>query len=300
MATVRAAVETRTVIEAPGSQVGSGAPSGRVLVLLDGSRMSYAALEEAARIAAATDADVIGLFVEELNLLRSAGFGFAREVGSASGVSRPFNQGDLEQRIQRLAGQARQALAEAVGRYGGRHTLSISRGSVVEEVLALAGPQDLLVLGRVGWSSAPGGRLGSTARGLLRRSPGRVLLWCERPVSPGGRVVVFLNDHDEANHRAIMAAAEAARHSRRPVTVLSGSDASMSPERLEQIRQGLGVAGPEVRVRLLPSADPVTIAQILRQEGAAQLVVSRESSLLRQPGAEQLLTVLNLPVTVTP
>jgi hypothetical protein len=112
--------------------------------------------------------------------------------------------------------------------------------------------------------------------------------------------VVFLNDHDEANHRAIMAAAETARHSRRPVTVLSGSGANMSPERLEQIRQGLGIAGSEVRVRPLPAADPVTIAQILRQEGAAQLVVSRESSLLRQPGAEQLLTVLNLPVTVTP
>lgn len=262
--------------------------------------MSYAALEEAAKIAAATGADVLGLFVEELNLLRSAGYGFAREVGSASGVSRPFSKGDLEQRIQRLAGQARQALAEAVGRYGGRHTLNISRGSVVEEVLALAGPRDLLVLGRVGWSSAPGARLGSTARGLLRRSPGRVLLWCERPVSPQGRVVVFLNDHDEANHRAMMAAAEAVRHSRRPVTVLSGVDGNMSPERLEQIRQGLGVAGSEVRVRPLPAADPVTITRILRQEGAAQLVVSRESSLLRQPGAEQLLTVLNLPVTVTP
>ncbi|MBC7182060.1 MAG: universal stress protein [Marinobacter sp.] len=296
----KTAAGTRTVIDALTDQVGSGAPPGRVLVLLDGSRMSYAALEEAARIAAATGADVLGLFVEELNLLRSAGYGFAREVGSASGVSRPFNKNDLEQRIHRLAGQAGQALAEAVGRYGGRHTLNIRRGSVVEEVLALAGPGDLLVLGRVGWSSAPGARLGSTARGLLRRSPGRVLLWCERPVLPLGRVVVFLNDHDEANHRAILAAAEAVRHARRPVSVLLVDHAGMSPERLEAIRQGLGVAGSEIRVRTLPATDPVTITQILRQEGAAQLVVSRESSLLRQPGAEQLLIALNLPVTVTP
>lgn len=271
-----------------------------MLVLLDGSRMSYAALDAAADIAAKTGADVLGVFVEELNLLRSAGFGFAKEVGSESGVCRPFGPAELERRMQRLAEQARRALAVAAARYGGRHTLSITRGSVVSEVLTLAGPNDLLVLGRVGWSSAPGARLGSTAKGLLRRSPGRMLLWCERQASSQGRVVVFLNDHDDANRQAIMAATDAVRLSRQPVTLLLGAGTDIPPDRLEPIKRDLGVSDSDFRVRTLPSTNPATVVQVLRHERAAQLVLSRDCTLLREPGAEHLLAVLNLPVTITP
>ncbi len=276
------------------------ATTGRILVLLDGSRMSYAALEAAVEIAARSGADVQGVFVEELNLLRSAGYGFAREVGAVSGVSRPFDVVELERRMQRLAGQARRALAGAVGPYGGQYTLSITRGSVIEEVLALAGAEDLLVLGRVGWSSVPGARLGSTARGLLRRSPGRLLLWCERPVAPQGRVVVFLNDHEDANGRAIKATADAIRHSHQPVTLLLGPGAGLSPEALTELKQNLGVAESQIRVQRLSATDPATVVRVLQKERAAQLVLSRECALLREPDAEPLLVALNLPVTITP
>ena len=293
-------VGAKTVTDAPGDQAGSGNEAGRVLVLLDGSRMSYAALEAAAEIAARTGSDVLGVFVEELNLLRSAGYGFAREVGSASGISRPVDPTGLEQRMQRLANQARRALANAVASYGGRQTLSVARGHVIDEVLALAGPRDLLVLGRVGWSSAPGARLGSTAKGLVYRSPGRVLLWSESRTLPQGRVVVFLNDHDEANSRAIRAAAEAIRHSHQPVTLLLGSDFELPPEDLKSIMQHLGVQEADLRVRSLPSTDPVSVVRVLREEKAVQLVLSRDCALLRDPGAEPLLIALKLPVTVTP
>jgi nucleotide-binding universal stress UspA family protein len=292
--------EARIVTDTPTAQADPGTSTGRVLVLLDGSRTSYAALRAAAEIAASTGADVLGVFVEELNQLRSAGYGFAREVGASSGVSRPFDPAGVEQRMQRLADQARRALAGAVAHHGGRHSLSVARGHVIDEVLALAGPGDLLVLGRVGWSSAPGARLGSTARGLVRRSPGRVLLWCENRALPQGRVVVFLNDHREANSRAVQAAAEVVRHSHLPVTLLLGAGTDMPPEERMGILQDLGIQESDLRVRSLPSADPVTVAGILRQERAAQLVLGRDCTLLQEPGAERLLVALNLPVTVTP
>ncbi|SNC75247.1 Nucleotide-binding universal stress protein, UspA family [Marinobacter sp. es.048] len=282
------------------AQADTGTTNGRVLVLLDGSRMSYAALQAAAEIAANTGADVLGVFVEELNQLRSAGYGFAREVGASSGISRPFAAGEVEQRMQRLANEARRALAGAVAPHGGRHTLSVARGHVIDEVLALAGPQDLLVMGRVGWSSAPGARLGSTAKGLVRRSRGRVLLWCEGRTEPLGRVVVFLNDHKDANGRAVQAAAEVIRHSHRPVTLMLGVDSAVPSDDLKGVAQDLGIQESELRVRSLPSTDPVVVVGILRQERAVQLVLSRDCTLLQEPGAEQLLAALKLPVTVTP
>ena len=294
------AAEARIVTDSPVAQTDPGTTTGRVLVLLDGSRMSYAALKVAAEIAAKSGADVLGVFVEELNQLRSAGYGFAREVGASSGVSRPFAADAVEQRMQRLANEARRALAGAVAPYGGRHVLRIARGHVIDEVLALAGPQDLLVLGRVGWSSAPGARLGSTAKGLVRRSQGRVLLWCEGRAEPMGRLVVFLNDHKDANSQAVQAAAEAVRHSHRPVTLLLGADSTVSSEDLKGIARQLGIQESGLRVRSLPSTDPAIVAGILRQERAVQLILSRGCTLLQEPGAEELLVALNLPVTVTP
>lgn len=284
----------------PADQADPATTTGRVLVLLDGSRMSYAALQAAVGIAANTGADVLGVFVEELNQLRSAGYGFAREVGGSSGISRPLAAGDVEQRMQRLASEARRALAGAVASYGGKQSLSVARGHVIDEVLALAGPQDLLVLGRVGWSSEPGARLGSTAKGLVRRSRGRVLLWCESRAEPLGRVVVFLNDHHGANGRAVQATAEVVRHSHRPVTLLLGADSTVSADDLKGVAQDLGIQESELRVRSLPSTDPAVVAGILRQERTVELVLSRECTLLQEPGAERLLVALNLPVTVTP
>ncbi len=262
--------------------------------------MSYAALEAAAGIAGKRGADILGVFVEELNLVRSAGYGFSREVGSVSGISRPFDPGILEQRMRRLADHARAALAGAVERRGGKAALSIARGRVIDEVLAIAGPDDLLVLGRAGWSFPAGARLGSTARGLIRQSPGQVLLWCEQKLPYQSRLVVFLNDHDEANHRTALAAAEISRYYHQPVTIILGADGEPATNRLDAIRHDLDVLGTGTRLRVMPDTDPVTIARVLREERASKLVISRECALFSEPGAEQLLAALSLPVTVTP
>jgi len=286
--------------ELPSGASGQPAAKGRILVLLDGSRVGYVVLDVAAAIAARTGAELQGVFVEEQNLLRSAGYGFAREVGSVSGVSRPLDVTALEQRMQRLAEQSRRALAGAAGHYGGRYQLSIARGSVVEEVLALAEPEDLLVLGRARWSTIPAGWLGSTARALLHRSPGRLLLWSHQQPPNHGRVVVFLNEHEGANQRAIAAAAEAAAYSRQPVTLLLSGEAGVAPDALATLKRNLGVPEPDVRVVPLPSSDPATVARVLRQEKASQLVLSRDCSLFREPGAENLLAALHLPLNITP
>lgn len=273
--------------------------SGRVLILLDGSRSSYSALEAAAEIAARRGSDVLGVFVEEINLLRSAGYGFTREVGSASGISRPFDPEQLEQRMRLMASQARQALARAVSGRAGRHDLRVARGSAVGELLALARPDDLLVLGLPRLNMASGLFPGSPARGLIRESPARILLWCEQRVPESSRVVVALNDHKEANLRAIRAAVDASRYYHRPITVLlpPGSEARAQEEAL---RKEADLAGTDLRVRILPAMDSRTVAQVLREEVASHLVLSRDNHLFQEPGGDLLLAQLRLPVIITP
>ena len=53
----------------------------RIVVGLDAGPRDRAALEAAAQLAARMQAELVGLFVEDIDLLHLAGLPFAREVG---------------------------------------------------------------------------------------------------------------------------------------------------------------------------------------------------------------------------
>ena len=276
------------------------AAGGRVLVLLDGSPLSRSALAVAADIAHARRAEVLGIFVEETNLLRSGGYVFAREVGASSGQIRPLDTSHIEARMQSLARQASKALQQAMLDRGIRQALKRCRGHVVNEVLNLARPEDLLIMGRAGWSDPSGMLLGSTARSLVRRAPGNVLLWCNNQRRPLGRVVVLLNHDQEANHRAVDVGADLARRHQLPVTVLVMTDSGDERSITDGLRDSLERHGLSARVRCLPVAGADDIVRALREEHAAQLVLSRSCRLFSEPEADALMGLINLPITVTP
>ena len=273
---------------------------GRVLILLDGSRLSLAALEAAAEIASVRNAEVLGIFVEETNLLRAAGYGFAREVGGSSGLARPLEVAALETRMQTLAEQARRTLQQTMAGRGLVQSLKLCRGRVAEEVLNLMQPDDLVVLGRVGWSCFPGARLGSTARILLRQAPCEVLLWVEPRHQRQSRVVVLLNHDQGANHRAVRVGAELARRSKQPLSVLIRSKPEDDSALAEDILTYLQREGIAARVKQVPESSAGAAVIAIQEESATQLVVSRSSSLFADQGAESLLSELNVPITVTP
>ena len=82
----------------------------RILVALDGSYHSLAALEAAAELAASLEAELHGLFVEDVNLLRVAGSPVAREVCYPfSRTTRP-NQRTMERQLRAQATQALSSL----------------------------------------------------------------------------------------------------------------------------------------------------------------------------------------------
>jgi nucleotide-binding universal stress UspA family protein len=58
----------------------------RILVALDASVNSLAAIEQAATLAANLEAEQLGLFVEDINLLRIATLPFARQICFPSGA----------------------------------------------------------------------------------------------------------------------------------------------------------------------------------------------------------------------
>lgn len=154
--------------------------AARVFSLIDVSRHSLAALSAAVNLASHRRLELVGLFVEDSDLLACAGFPFAREVGGHSGYTHPFSPQGLQAGLDRHARLAAQALEKAVAGRELRHHLQVSRGGVAREALALVGVGDVLVLGKAGLSGHWGVRLGSTSRALVLESPCPVIIWDER------------------------------------------------------------------------------------------------------------------------
>jgi hypothetical protein len=117
----------------------------RIVVSMESAAQDRAALEAAADIAARLQAELIGLFIEDIDLLHFAALPFAREVGFPSATRRPLDVSAMERSLRSLAGEARRALAEIAGRMPLRWSFRVARGSTSVELLAAAAEADLLV-----------------------------------------------------------------------------------------------------------------------------------------------------------
>ncbi|MCE8002255.1 universal stress protein [Billgrantia ethanolica] len=162
------------------SENGTALEAARVLALLDASRHSLAALSAAVDLASLRHAELVALYVEDMDLLSCAAFPFSCEIGAQSGLSRPLTHDSLEASIARQLQRVHQALAGAVAGRSLRHRLEVTRGQVAAAALTMAAPEDVLVLGKAGTTERWGTRLGSTSRRLILEAPCTVLLWDER------------------------------------------------------------------------------------------------------------------------
>jgi nucleotide-binding universal stress UspA family protein len=146
----------------------------RILVALDASPHSLAALQAAAQLAALMQAELEGLFVEDINLVRLGRYSFVREVGSYSASLRPLDTRAVEREFQLQAARIRRAMAQTAVSANVRWRFHTTRGAVSTEVMTAAQDAAMLMLGRVGRSV--GKRFGSTAQSALHSTRHPVLI----------------------------------------------------------------------------------------------------------------------------
>lgn len=202
----------------------------RIVVAVDASEDSVAALETAIRLAEATGAEVLGVFVEDERVLGAARSPLATEVDFFSGEIRPIRLRELERQMQADARRARESLRRAAEERGVPWTFRTVRGRPDIELQVVAREADVITVGIRGRSLGRGP--GSTVRVLLTGPDVRVLV-----VRRGGRLhgaVHVLHDGSEAADRALDVAMGLERADRRGLVVLSyGTEAGALEERLK-------------------------------------------------------------------
>jgi len=216
--------------------VGQDGPTvRRILVGIDASPSSLAALETALNLAVEQNAQVEGLYIEDLNLVRLAQLPFAREVVHVTAQVRTFALKDLERQLRAQADRARGAIAEQAGRRGVRWRFEVARGDIARELLRRADEADLVILGRSGWSGSHA--LGSTAQAalLMGQRPTMLLQFDARL----NRSVGVVTDGSEFGQRALQAAADLAQRHERGLRVFV---LAPDPASAEELRAELAAA----------------------------------------------------------
>jgi len=142
----------------------------RILVPVDESVHSRTALETAKVLAAALQAEISCLFVEDEKLLKLSRHAFFHEVCSHECRPRPAHE--LERDLKRQSERIRRMIAGAIGEMGISWSFDIRRGVVEAVILEQATSADLIVMGRMG-RSLLGSTMGSAARYLILHGRGQ-------------------------------------------------------------------------------------------------------------------------------
>ena len=130
-------------------------------------------LEAAAALAARTGAELMGLFVEDPELLQFAALPFAREIGGASAARRDLDVASVERSLRTLALEAERMLAGTAGRSAVQWSFRVARGVLVDVLLAAAAdlsataPDDEIRLLLLGDGDSPGPRWTERVRAEL-------------------------------------------------------------------------------------------------------------------------------------
>jgi nucleotide-binding universal stress UspA family protein len=267
----------------------------RILVALDASTHSLAALEAAADMAAALEAELLGLFVEDENLLHLAGLPFAQEVRAPWTASRQISSDRMEEDLRLQAAQARRALRNAAERVQARWSFKTVRGQVTPAVLQAALEADLVAMGRVSRPVSRRNRLGSTARAAAASAGHSLLL-----VQQGGDLsypVLVTFDGSPAAWQALLAAASLASAGGDDLSVLLLCQQSEEVSQLkDEVRNWLGQRDLRAHYSWLPQATTGALIKLIRAADDCVLVLGGNNPLLEASAIQELLDETDCPV----
>jgi len=267
----------------------------RILVALDASHHSLAALRAAVELAGSLEAELHGLFVEDVNLLRAARLPGAQEIQYPFNAVARLDQARMERLLRAQAEQARRALAKACTKKQIAWSFRVVRGNVASQVLEAAKEADLLSLGRASRPLILRAQTGSTARAVTTQCSRSVLLLPrDAQIRPP---IVALYDESPTGRRTLKLAARVAERHGKYLSILTFAEASKAVKRLQdQAADWLQGVELMIRYRQLSGTGLSALNEAMQEEKPGTLIVS--DTILDPEETQILLGEVSCPVLV--
>ncbi|MFW6080654.1 MAG: universal stress protein [Desulfosalsimonas sp.] len=261
----------------------------RILVPLDESEYSRAALETAAQLASALGAEISGLYVEDTDLLELCRFPFAREIGIYR--SRPLDRSELERDFRTQAERIRKTMALIAKHADISWNFTVRRGRVISEILDQTNSADLTVIGRLG-RSLLGTSAGSTVRHLIEQGRAMTLI-----LGRGARLtapVFTVYDGSDLSARALGIAVDLARAVGGETEILIPAEDENSYQKLRDrvisaVEETPGTGGMRLRFRHIRTNLQNALTTVLQPEYMRPLVLPADT----MGGSQTILELIN-------
>ncbi len=269
----------------------------RILVALDDSPHSRAALDMAVQLAADLEAELEGLFIKDENLLRAAQLPFAEEVRTHSVSPKSLTDRRVERQLRYQAERAEAALQEATEQAEVSYHFQVAEGHVTRELLRAAEETDLLAMGKTSTRSSRR-RLGSTSEALLSECSTPVLV-LRRAVQHRQPILTYYDGSEAAQSALRVAAQLATQGATHPLKVfLPATDAEETEQLRAEVEKEYDNRVAQLEVRPLTEVELNRVATLARREGRGLFVMPGGCSPLSDKPLQQFLYELDRPLLV--
>lgn len=270
----------------------------RILVALDASPHSEAALQTAAQLAAVLQAELHGIFVEDEDLLRLADLPQAREISAFTTPARTMTPRRVGRQLRRQADRARRALHEVARRFELEHDFSVVRGRVAAMLVEAAAEADLISIGKASSRRSSRRKLGQTARTVLEQASSSVLV-LRSTLRDDGPLMVYYDGTPPAESALRLAVTLARQRPGTALTVLLPAVDADEIQRLnEAITDRYGPTVPGLHVHPLTQVEAARLATVVHHRPDGLIILPDEAPPLRDANLQTFLYDVDQPVLV--
>lgn len=266
-----------------------------ILVALDHSQYSRAALESAAAIAELMEAKIHGLFVHDDQWLRISKLPSLSEIDVLTGRISPMGREGVEKQIRYLEKAIREHFELISRQHQLTHAWSTVKGSVAEKVLEMAKDADIITIGSKGRSYSKSRKLGRTAMAIIRASEKPVMILQNRNKPGSPPVAVFDGSRKSASGIKIASGIAEKNHTILTVIDLSEAFPSGDNEREEEKRLP-EISGVDVNVLKLSQPNMGRFLFLINKLHGGLLVLPKNQRFINRTALEHILESADCPV----
>lgn len=264
-----------------------------ILVAIDTSTHSQAALEAAVALAKTMEANIQGLFVHDEIWNRISRLPSTRAVNALTGDVLPLENDTLEDQISILRNRLRRKLEYLSNRKQVKHSWNFLRGNVEDKILEAAENADMITIGLKG-HSARKKKLGSSAKTIIQKADKPVLILKEGLHL--GTTLTAVYDASEESQKGIRLALKIARKNNSTLKVLVVDN---NPKALEQrnkeLEKILDDTNVSVKVELMEGTDLGSFLNSINKQHSGLLIIPKSQPLLAR-ALETVLIHINCPL----
>lgn len=268
----------------------------RVVVALDACSLRSSALEIAARLASASNGELVGLFVEDINLINLSSLPFSREISMRSLQTRSLEPIEIERQFRQSAGEARKELAHIAGRMNVAWRFDVVRGEMNRELVTAARKTDLLVLCED--SEVTDQRQADIGVEIVVQDVafvGSVLVG--RQVRSGQGGIVALVEDNAGGHSVILKAAELALAQDQPLILFAIAQSDEEAEDLKRQSEHAMAGGHPVQMRRFFDFDLSTLVHNINVVWPSVVIIcSAHDNVQSQTRIRRLVSQINAPI----